>query len=213
MSAPSDTHICNVALARIGHSKPLSGSLSADTTKAGDLCRLFYDATRELMLRAHPWNFSIKRAALAASATAPNHEYDYAFPLPTDYLRIVRTSWEATGWSSRDEAVKVFWDNPSIPYRIENHLGAKALLTNESALSIEYVADITDTSLFDALFTDCFEQRLAAEIAPGLADNANLTKNLWDVYNQKMAEARVFDAMEGSPRDVVDDSGWVHARV
>jgi len=212
MSAESVTHLCNMALARMGHSKPLT-DFQSDTTKAGDIARLFYANTRDQMLRSHPWNFSIRRAALAASGTAPNHEYDYAFPLPDDCLRVLRTSWEATGWSAQDEAVRVFWDQPTVPYRIERHGTSSALLANEDSVSIEYIARVEDTSTFDPMFTDCLVQRLAAEFSMPLADNASLTKNLWDIYNQKMSEARVMDAQEGSPRDVVDTSGWVQARV
>lgn len=208
MSAESVTQLCNMALARIGHQKPLT-DFTSDTTTAGDIARLFYANTRDQMLRSHPWNFAIKRVALAASTSTPNHEYDYAFPLPDDCLRVIRTSWEATGWSSRDEAVKVFWSEPGYPYRIEQN----QLLTNESSVSIEYIARIEDTSQFDPMFTDCLVQRLAAEFSQPLADNATLTKNLWDIYNQKMSEARVMDAQEGSARDVVDNSGWVQARV
>lgn len=213
MSALSSTAICNMALARIGHQRPLA-DLQTDTGKAADNARLFYENTRDAMLREHYWNFSIKRAALTASATSPNHEYDYAYPLPTDYLRMVRTSWEATGWAANDEAVSIFVDHEaSIPYRIENHLGAKALLCNEASVSIEYVAQITDTSIYDPLFTDCLAQRLAAEFAGPIADNANLTRTMWDIYQQKLASARTTDAMEGSPRDVVDTTPWIRARV
>lgn len=213
MSAESETAICNMALARIGHNIPIVDILS-DTTLAGDLSRLFYDSTRDILLQDHPWNFAIKRAELAADATAPSFEYDYAFPLPNDCLRVIRTSWEATGWSNRDEAVRVFWDSNSIPYRIERHSsGATALLCNEDSVSIEYISKVTDTSRFAPMFTDVLVARLAAEFAMPLADNAALAKNAWDVYASKISEARSRDAMEGSPRDVVDTSPWIQARV
>ena len=213
MSAESETAICNMALSRIGHNIPIVDILS-DTTTAGDLSRLFYEPTRDMLLRMHPWNFAIKRAELAADATAPSFEYGYAFPLPNDCLRVIRTSWEATGWSNRDEAVRVFWDSNSIPYRIERHSnGATALLCNEDSVSIEYISRITDTSRFDPMFTDVLVARLAAEFAMPLADNAALAKNAWDVYGAKIAEARVMDAQEGSPRDVVDTSPWIQSRV
>lgn len=211
MSAPSETHICNIALSRIGHNKPIT-DIATDTSTAGDLSRLHYDICRDSILRAHPWNFAIKRAELSSAATSPNHEYDYAFALPVDCLRVIRTSWEATGWSARDEAVRVFWDMPTVPYRIENHQGARSLLCNESSVSIEYIAKVEDTTLFDAMFTDLLAARLAAEFAMPLADNATLAKNAWDIYGQKMSEARVMDAQEGSARDVVDTSPWIQAR-
>jgi hypothetical protein len=213
MSAESETQIVNMALSRIGHNVPVS-DINTDTSTAADLARLHYEICRDSLLRDHPWNFAIKRATLAADSTAPAFEYDYAFPLPSDCLQVIRTSWEATGWSNRDEAVRVFWDANSIPYRIERHSsGATALLCNEDSVSIEYIARVEDTSKFDPMFTDVLVARLAAEFAMPLADNAALTRNAWDIFGSKLAAARSRDAMEGSPREVVDTSPWIQSRV
>lgn len=210
MSADSETEICNIALTRIGHQQITD--IGTDTSKAGDLCRLQYPRLRDAMLRMHPWNFAIKRALLASDATAPVFEYLYAFPLPSDCLKVIRTSWEATGYSSLDSAVKEFWSEPTLPYRIENHNGRKALLANEATVSIEYVSKVTDTSEFDEHFTDVLAQRLAAEIAMALTDNQSFTKTSWDMYAIKLNDARTLDAQEGSARDIVDSSYWLTAR-
>jgi hypothetical protein len=209
MSATSEEEICNVGLSRIGH-----GIISSLTegTKAADLCKLHYPRARDALLRAHPWNFAVKRATLGLSAIAPNHEFDYQHALPVDCLRVIRTDWEATGISNA--AIYGFpgimgYTNANVPYRIEG----KFLLCNEDTAKIEYIAQITDTAQFDDLFTDCLAQRIAAELAMPLADNNALAKACWDLYAAKLAEAQTTDAMEGTPRDIVDTSGWLMARV
>lgn len=209
MSATSDTEICNIALTRLGHE--MIASLTAGT-KAADLCNLHYPRVRDAMLRSHPWNFAIKRVTLAQSTTTPNHEFDYYHTLPVDCLKVIRTSWEADG--TVGAAVYGFpglmgYAEQTAPYRIEG----RTIATNEDTVKIEYIAQITDTSQFDELFTDCFAQRLAAEISMALTDNATLTKGLWDIYNAKMVDARTSDAQEGTPRAAVDLSGWITARV
>lgn len=208
MSATSETEICNLALTRIGHS--LITSLS-EGTKAADLCDLHYPRTRNAVLRAHPWNFAIKRVTLALEGTTPNHEFTYQHTLPVDCLKVIRTNWEADG--SIATSVYGFpgvmgYAYDVTPYRIEG----RKLLCNESVAKIEYIAQITDTAQFDEQFTDVLAQRIAAEIGLALTDNQALVKTMWDIYQAKLAEARTMDAQEGTPRATVDLSPWLVAR-
>lgn len=204
----SEIEICNLALTRIGTGTIVSFEQNA---KAASLCNLHYPRSRNACLRAHPWNFAIKKANLAASATAPTFEFERKFSLPTDCLRVIRTNWEASG--SVGTAIYGFpgengYAGETVPYRINGRF----LETNATEAMIEYVAEITDTNQFDELFVDLLAQRIAAEICMALTDNASATKQMWDIYAVKLAEARLTDAMEGTPREVVDLSGWIAAR-
>lgn len=209
----AEVDICNLALTRLGHSQI---SALDEGTKASDLCTLHYPIARDAVLRAHPWNFAIARANLALSGTTPNHEYSYQHALPSGpspayCLKVLRTSWEASGFSGA--AVYGFaglvggYEWP-LPYRIEG----RYLLSNETAVSIEYIGRVTDPNQFDALFTDLLAQRLAGEVALPLTDTASVAKQMWDIYAAKLAEARSSDAQEGTPRAVVDLSPWLIAR-
>jgi hypothetical protein len=210
MTVTSDTQICNLALTRLGHSTITS---LAQQTKGAILCNLHYTICRDAVLRAHPWNFAIKRAALASDASASiPFEYTYRFPLPDDCLKVIRTSCEAT--NSVSPGAIYGWPGlvgggvtPS--YRIEG----KAIMTNDSTMLIEYIARITDVTQFDALFVDCLAARIAAEIATALTDNGSLAAGMMDIYTRKLSEARSVDAQEGTPRDIVDASGWIMARI
>jgi hypothetical protein len=209
----SETSIANLALTRLGHSTITSLSQG---TKAADLCTLHYPVCRDALLRAHPWNFSIRRATLAQSSTTPNHEFTYYHVLPIDYLKVIRTDWEADFTNST--AVYGFpgmngYGSEIAPYRIENVSGVgKCIAANESVVKIEYIAKIEDPELFDALFIDLLAQRLAAEIAMPLTDTQTVAKSMWEIYQTKLAEARTTDAQEGTPREVVDTSPWIAAR-
>lgn len=210
----SVTDICNLALTRIGHGQ--ISSLDEDS-KGADLCSLHYPICRDAVLRAHPWNFAIRRATLAQSGTTPNHEFDYYHVLPSDCLKVIRTNWEADGLSST--AVYGFpgingYAGGATEYRIENVSGVgRCIATNEDVVKIEYIAQITDTSQFDSLFVDLLAQRLAAEISVAFTDTQTMTKAMWDIYQSKLGEARTTDAQEGTPRDIADLSPWVAARV
>lgn len=198
----TETDICNLALTRIGHGQITSLS---EGTKAADLCNLHYALARDFMLRDHTWNFSIRRTTLALSATAPNHEFTYQHALPSDCLKVIRTDLD-------DIAGGIEYSYPystGAPYAIEG----RYLLSDEDTVKLEYVSRVTDTSQFDPGFVDCLAQRLAAELAMPLADNATLAKNMWDIYAAKLREARSVDAQEGTPREIVDATGWLTARL
>lgn len=192
MTVSSETEICNLALTRLGHSQIVTMD---EGTKAASLCSLHYPICRDATLRAHPWNFAIYRVTLALDATAPNHEFGYRHALPTDCLKVIRTGFEADGYTD-------------VPYRIEG----RYLLCDETVVTIEYIAKITDVAAFDPMFVDLLAQRLAAEIAVPLTDTQTLAKAMWDVYGMKLSEARTTDAQEGTPREVVDLSSWIVAR-
>jgi len=59
--ATSDVEICNSALQKIGAETITTLS---DNTRRAALCNRQYDKVRKKLLRAHPWNFAIRRAAL-----------------------------------------------------------------------------------------------------------------------------------------------------
>lgn len=210
----SETDIANLALTRIGH-----GTISSMSqgNKAADRCALHYPICRDTLLRAHPWNFAIRRATLAQSSVTPNHEFDYYHVLPADFLKMLRTSWEADGYSST--AVYGFpgmngYGGQMAPYRLESVSGVgRCIAANESVVSIEYIAQITDTAQFDPLFVDVLAQRLAAELAADFTDTQSVSKAMWDIYQMKLQEARTADAQEGTPREIVDVSPWIMARI
>lgn len=198
----SEVDICNLALTRLGHS-----TISAlnEGTKAADLCNLHYPLARDFMLREHHWNFAIKRATLALSATAPNHEFTHQHALPVDCLKVIRTDLD-------DVSGGIVYGYPystGAPYKVEGRF----ILSDESTVKLEYVSRVTDAAQFDALFVDCLAQRLAAELAMPLADNASLAKSMWDLYAAKVRDARSVSAQESTPREFIDATGWLTARL
>lgn len=204
----SEVEICNLALTRLGH---LPITALNEGTKPADRCALHYPMCRDALLRAHPWNFSIRRATLALDAVTPNHEYSHRHTLPNKCLKVIRTEWEAGGASS--SSVYGFpgvhgYDAEAAPYRIEG----RYLLCNSEVARIEYIEKVTDPNQFDVLFVDVLAQRLAAELAVAFTDTQSMAKSMWEIYQSKLMEARSTDAQEGTPRSVVDLSPWVVAR-
>lgn len=213
--ATSDTEIANFALGRLGDKQITS---ITDGTTLANICNLYYTNSRDALLRSHLWNFAIRRAALSQDTATPNHEYDYQYLLPTDCLRIIRTGWEtedhAVGTAIYGFPGLMGTSSTTIPYRVESADGGKRLLLcNEASVNIEYVAKITDVALFDPLFVEALALRLAMAMCMRITENATLYRGLQDEYRVLLTEARMTDATEGTPRDIVDTSGWLGARL
>lgn len=194
MVVTTETDIANTALSRVGHNRMMT-SYDDDATTEGNIVRLHYPRLRDALLRAHPWNFAIKRAALAPEGTAPTYEYGYKFPLPNDCLKVIRTRIES--------------ENTEDDYRIEG----RYVLSNEATCSIEYIARVTDPAQFDAMFVDVLAWSLAAEIAMPLINDARAAENAARMFERKLVDARSIDGQEGTPRQPVAAYSWLTARL
>ena len=78
-------------------------------------------------------------------------------------------------------------------------------------MKIKYIGRITDPNEYDMLLIECLSARLAADIAYAVTNNNALTATMWEMYNQKLREARFVDATEGMPGTEGVDNGVMHA--
>ena len=190
--ATTETEICNSALAKIGAQSILDLD---EESKAGRLCKKLYPLLRDEVMAAHPWNFAIKRADLGdALATAPVFEYSYAYALPGDCLRVIKTNLNLEP-SGAGEA----------KWKIENVEDQRALVTDWEDIKVMYVAKITNVTLFQPHFVEALAWRLAADLAYPMTTSSTLAANMLAIYEDRLAKARSFDGQEGS-LDIVDAS-------
>lgn len=186
----SETEVCNMALTRL---KVLQISNLTEDSDPARWCNANYAILRDTFLQDHQWNFAIRRATLASSTENPNHEFAKSYPLPGDFLAIVRTY---------DEAM-----DRSVEYRIED----RAIVTDADSVSIEYVARVEDLNRWDAMAIDAFAQRIAAEAAFALTGSRSVADLAMTSYMQKLAAAKTIDSQSGTPR-VVMPNDWLNAR-
>lgn len=195
----SETNICNLALQQMGRSTRIA-SLAETTTEAGPICALQYPISRDAVLRAFPWNFAQRRASLTAFAEDPAFEYDNHYKLPSDFLFLTE-----------------IFESYDAPYKIETFASSssgaiKVILTNlGDPLKIRYTARITDATLFDPLFITTLAAHMAAEMAIPLTETRAKAQSLFQVYQQKLIEARKIDSQEGTP-DPMQSGSWVDSR-
>ncbi len=186
----SAVSVCNRALQKLGADRITS--LTEDTPVARE-CNACYEPLLEAELRAHPWNFAVKRAMLAADSDAPPFGYSLQYTLPVDFLRLLHN--EEYG--------------ADLDYKIE---GDKILCDMPSPLNIRYIARVNDHNLFDALFAEAFATRMAFEMAEKITQSNAKGSQLREDYKQAIREARKANAFERVSIEF-PASSWERARL
>jgi len=186
----AQTRVANHALQKLGAN--LITSMDEDTREARTV-KACYSILRDRELRAHSWNFSVKRAVLAPSATVPVFGFAKAFPLPADCLRVLPPA--------RD-----------VDWSVENIDGVSHILTNEGAvLNLRYVARITDEVAFDELFVDMLACKIAWHCCETITQSNQKKADVMEEYKDARAEARRINAFEqASPQE--PEPPWLVAR-
>ena len=175
MSA-SEVQICNLALLKFG---TLTITSLDDGTKEARACKVFYPLIRDELLYSYPWNFAMKRADISAQlADTPAFEWDYAYTIPSDCLRV----WELYGTDAE--------------WIVEN---GKLLTNQDEEIYIRYIFQEIATGNFNPSFVNCLATRLGAELASKLADDNKLRISLLEeLYKIQLPAAQALNAIEGN---------------
>lgn len=189
----STVSIINLALRRLGASSITD--ISDPTTEAGIASDTFSDI-RDSLLREHVWNFATRRTSLAASATSPAWGFERAFPIPSDFLRLLEVN------GSHDYDVKV-----------ESMAGiGRVFVTDlEAPLYISYIFAVTDADQMDPSFRRALSLRCAMEWAQKLTGSTSLTEQIAVEYRVALQDARTADGQEDTPSVFLPDA-WIRAR-
>ena len=186
--------ICNGALNQLGATTILS--LSEDSKNAR-LCNSRYTQIRDALFRSHPWNCLQKRVQIAADTTAPAWGFKNAYTLPADCLRLLKI---------------LDYDSN---YKVEG----RKILSNTSSMKILYVARVTDPNEYDELLRETLSASLGADIAFGVTSNNQTAKNMYELFKDKLRDARFVDSTEGQNvdpdlgmSDVIDAGTFINSR-
>lgn len=179
----SAVEIANMALAHIGIGPIVS--LTDNSTQA-QLVDRFYNATRDEVMALRPWTFATRRANLASTTNNSLSEWQQAYALPADYLRLVQIN--------EDEV-----ENITHKYAIEG----TTLYCDENSVALVYVARITDATLYSPLFVEALALKLAMKLIGPLAQgqqNANMLTALTAAYEKTMATPQMGEQRKRSNR-------------
>ena len=190
----STVDICNGALNQLGATTILS--LTEDSKNAR-LCNSRFTQVRDGVFRSHPWNCLQKRIELAQDTTAPAWGFSYAYTLPADCLRLLRI---------------LDYDSN---YKVEG----RKILSNTETMKILYVSRVTDPNEYDELLRETLSSSLAADIAFAVTSNNTTATNMYNLFQDKLKDARFVDSTEGQNvdqdlgmADQIDASTFINSR-
>lgn len=143
--------ISNMALDRLGANN--IDNFDTDTSPQAVKCRLYYDQTRETLLRSYDWPFAVTRLSLTEHEDAPDFQWDNQFDLPTDFLRLT-DDYTVDG----SNLVNDRW-------AVESN----RVLTNESEVDLIYIRNEDDPTKFDPLFIEMQVLTMAKKMVYPLA--------------------------------------------
>ena len=192
---PGVTDVVNKSLRLIGASPITSltdGSTSANA--ADDI----YTEVRDELLRSHPWNFATKRQQLARSATAPGFEFDYAYPLPSDWLRTISVHDNDAG-------------HGTLLFREEIVGAQRSIVASADAVYLRYVYQMTDPNLMAADFRAALAAALARDMAITLTSSSALEERMTIKADRLLARARSADALGAFP-ELRPRGSWAGSR-
>ena len=178
----SPVSICNGALIALG--EDLITSLN-DNTKRAILCLARYDVVRRRVLRDHPWHCAKTRVNLAADVNPPAFGYNFSYTLPADCLRVLDLP-----------------ENDMAEWKVE----AGKLLTDEiPPLSVLYIRDLSDCTMFDAGLVQYLERERAVELAEPLTQSPDKEQRMAQKAEQVRSDVELDNAQEGSSQEWDED--------
>ena len=186
--------ICNGALNQLGATTILS--LTEDSKNAR-LCNSRFTQVRDSVFRSHPWNCLQKRQELAADSDSPAWGFKFAYTLPADCLRLLRI---------------LDYDSN---YKVEG----RKILSNTSSMKILYIGRVTDPNEYDESLRETLSAALGADIAFAVTSNNQTATNMYNLFQDKLKDARFVDSTEGQNidqdlgmSDQIDASTFINSR-
>ena len=174
--------ICSASLVRLG-AHPIR-SFSEDTAESS-VCSTLYPITRDAVLIAHPWSFSLDQAELQATGVTSIVGFQFAFALPQDLVRTI-----TAGSRGRDRG---------LVYRIRGN----ELHTESREVLLTYQRRPSETE-FPAYFIPALVGRLAADLCLPLTENSSRAELLAKLAIAELQLAKLVDSQQASPRGIED---------
>lgn len=230
-----DTQIANMALSAIGTRSSIA-SLAEDSAEAATV-QLWYNQTRDSLLRKLPWNWARRQVILAvykaATGTPENPNgalpnpplpwrYSYAWPADCLSARYILPVYVQSGSAITPPLTTGQTSSQDYPRtspikflvagdRDEGNNPLKVILTNKPLAQLVYTGQITDPNIWDQNFVDAMIGRLAQRISIALSGDKALTKLAIQVGAQAEDVAEAQNGDEGVSVNLWTPD-WLEAR-
>lgn len=167
--ASSDIDISNSAILKVGGTRINSFN---DNKVEAVVCNEFYERSYKWLLAQYYWGFASRTVDLAQLADKPNHEYEYAYALPADFIRVQRTF-------------------PNSNYKIVG----RELHTNERQIGIKHTFRVKEEHL-PIYFEQTMMYYLAEQISIAITENQSKADSNYMKYQDHLKRAKSLDSQQ-----------------
>ena len=169
--------LCSRALVKLGAADIASFN---ETTTEAKIAAQLYEPCVEGLLAQYPWRFALTQATLNRLAHRPTADYQYAYQLPNDVVRILSAG---NGYKSSGLKYKIVKDQ---------------LYTNADHVVISYISRPTE-DLFPAFFVSALIAKLAAEFCLPLTESTTRTDYMLKLADDELKAAKLADSQQSVP--------------
>lgn len=147
-----------------------------------------FDLSRDAVISAYPWDFSLVDVQIAAEVETPAFTWGYQYILPTKPYCL--KAWVAGTADPPNWVVK----------------GRRLLIDEAGPLNLTYGAQITDPALFDPGFVEALATYLAWLFAYRITRKRANQDKMWQYYLTQVQIGRSADGQQGVPQVKFNDS-------
>jgi len=193
---PDKVEMANVALRMIGE-KTITSFTQSNSTPATAVNNIYNETLAGLLAAGH-WKFASVKVKLGRLSTAPAYGFDYAYELPSDWVRTNSVSNNDAGTGT-------------MIYR-EGQVGSKRILESSAEdIYLDYVKLETDPNIMTPLFRKALILALAQILSISLASSNVMEEQLSKKAKRALGHALSVDAL-GSTPETRPRGSWVDAR-
>ena len=207
--------IVNIGLVRAGATTITSiDDWNRRQSKNAQVMGVLWPYVRDEVLQAYPWKFATKWFELAKDSTDPIARWACQYPVPADCLRVLDViPWTDTGSIPVDyTSLKSRFTSVDFAFEGRNILTNYDIDQNGAdPLFLQYVASVTDPSLYDPMFIKAAALRIGSDAATSLQNSSSLAQALMQEYQMVLVEAKALDAMGQGSQYGSNSTDWVDA--
>ena len=171
-----------------------------DDSAQADIMKRLYPLSRDATLEAFEWSFAIRRFIPAASVDAPEWKWAYAYPLPSDIIRLLQVDRGPYGLNFSSNMQR---------NEVDHVLEGREILTNEHPIYCTGIRRIEDEGIYSNLFCDALSAKLAMKACYAITESNSKMEAMAALYAKFIDEAKSRDGQQGTTRRL--RSHWLNA--
>jgi len=199
--ASDEVAICNLALSNCRDNHFIESR--DEGTEQAQICDLWYDDTRDSVLRRADWSFARKRLALVASGTPPA-TWGYSYALPNDCL-VVRGVQDTVRTVSYEAQFKYAIEGDGTGH-------GRVIFMDVPDAVLLYTAKIEDAAIYPPEFVECLSWKLAANISRPLDKSLEACREILQIAESMIGRAAAMNYNEQKP-DPAPNSDFYTSRI